>query len=367
MNLKKDDKLNFKITEADTKLLTIVFWDISGFSKLAKDLEAHNELLLGFLQEYFEISVKIINKNGGSLDKFIGDGVMAIFGLNDTELNTGNSAINAVSAAIEFRKEFGNLKDNWNNKISKIVVDFNLDDLGLKCGINTGKALACTLKIDGSSVTTALGSTVNLANRLCDEKGESGRIYVSTSTFNNIKERYQMMTRGRQEISNMGSHEIFEVINTFEYEQSSGLMKGVGKIIASSIPDEIRLDTPSRVSAEFSGTVQLGFVSLKIQDSTGNEKWFVDNRSIEYNYNAKTGEIENPGILTFRNDKYSCEWDINLQSELRELKAGAGTATLGMFEYRDYVDELGKTYQNRPHVDLVIKKIKLIEGQLSTN
>ncbi|HEY7226608.1 MAG TPA: adenylate/guanylate cyclase domain-containing protein [Nitrososphaeraceae archaeon] len=361
MTLKRDDKLNFKITKVENRLLAIVFWDISGFSKLAKDLEGNNELLLGFLQEYFEISINIINKNGGTLDKFIGDGVMAIFGLNDTEQDTSIASIDSVTAAIELLKEFANLKTKWGKEISKIVVDFNIADLGLKCGINTGKALSCTLKIEGRNQITALGTTVNLANRLCDDKGMAGRIFVSTSTYYNIRERFQLMSRGKQEISNMGFHEIFEVINTFEKGQTlPRLTKGIGKVTAT-IPDEISLDASSRVSAEFLGSVDLGFMTLKIEDSTGKEPlWFPDPGSVKVEYNAETGEISDTGTLTFRNDKYFQEWDFNIQSELKQLKPGTGVATLGMFETKDFVGNDGNTIPYRPHVDLVIKKITLI-------
>ena len=159
----------------------------------------------------------------------------------------------------------------------------------------------------------------------------------------------------------METHEVFEVINTFEKDESyPHLMKGIGKIIASNIPDEIRIASSSRVSGEFSGTVELGFMSLKIQDSKGNYKWFPDIRSLKYEYNEKTEEMEDTGDLTFRNDKYYNEWNFNLNQELKEFKAGAGTAVLGMFETRDYIDGFGNTYQNRPHVDLVVKQIKLI-------
>ena len=62
------------------RTLTIVFWDIRGFSRLCDNLKANPELIAGFLKDYGDAAAKIIFKHDGVLDKFIGDGVMALFG-----------------------------------------------------------------------------------------------------------------------------------------------------------------------------------------------------------------------------------------------------------------------------------------------
>jgi len=61
------------------KILTIVFWDISGFSNLCEKLKDHLELIAEFLREYLELATRIIHEYGGVVDKFIGDGILCIF------------------------------------------------------------------------------------------------------------------------------------------------------------------------------------------------------------------------------------------------------------------------------------------------
>jgi len=158
----------------------------------------------------------------------------------------------------------------------------------------------------------------------------------------------------------MGTHEVFEVINTFnENELLPSLSKGSGTVTAN-IPREISIDSPSEVFAEFYGSVDLGFLTLKIQDHLNNDLWFVDPGSVKYEYDKDTGKNIDKGLLSFRNDRYSSKWKFNIQQELKTLKPGKGLATLGMFEIKDYKDKSGVLIRDRPHVDLVIEEIQLI-------
>lgn len=75
---------NPELVTMQNKILTIVFWDISGFSVLCERLQFHQELVVAFLREFFSEAAIIIQKYGGVLDKFIGDGIMAFFGFKDT-------------------------------------------------------------------------------------------------------------------------------------------------------------------------------------------------------------------------------------------------------------------------------------------
>jgi class 3 adenylate cyclase len=135
--------------------VTILFWDIKGFSKLAKSLEANPRLLLEFLREYFQMAEKIITSHNGFLDKFIGDGIMAIFGLNQKK-NVSVGASNAVRAALEFKVRFNEIKEKWVKKWKKYVLEFEGEQLGLKCGINTGIAICGN--VGNNNRFTALGT-----------------------------------------------------------------------------------------------------------------------------------------------------------------------------------------------------------------
>jgi plastocyanin len=70
-----------ELVTMQNKILTIVFWDLSGFSVLCEKLKSHKELIVEFLREYFSEAAVIIQKHKGVLDKFMGDGIMAFFWL----------------------------------------------------------------------------------------------------------------------------------------------------------------------------------------------------------------------------------------------------------------------------------------------
>ena len=76
-----------ELVTMQNKTLTIVFWDISGFSVLCDSLQFHQELVVAFIREFFSEAATIIHKNDGVLDKYIGDGIMAFFGFKDTHVN----------------------------------------------------------------------------------------------------------------------------------------------------------------------------------------------------------------------------------------------------------------------------------------
>jgi hypothetical protein len=68
------------------KILTIVFWDISHFSNLSEKLKQCPELIAMFLNEYLAMAIPIIHEYGGVVDKIMGDGLLAYFGLQNTEM-----------------------------------------------------------------------------------------------------------------------------------------------------------------------------------------------------------------------------------------------------------------------------------------
>jgi class 3 adenylate cyclase len=91
--------------------LTIVFWDLSGFSALCEKIKEHSLLVVEFLKEYYTKATEIIHKYNGVLDKFIGDGVMAFFGFQSRgDDHVSKYAIDAINAAIELKDSFEKIK-----------------------------------------------------------------------------------------------------------------------------------------------------------------------------------------------------------------------------------------------------------------
>ena len=183
-----------ELVTMQNKILTIVFWDISGFSVLCEKLKDHKELIVEFLREYFSEAALIIRKYEGVLDKFMGDGIMAFFGYNDTDINDNGKkdAINAVKAAIELRDFFNDMKLEWINLwITKTGQQEISTDL--RCGMNTGNVLVGLILTEVRDQFTTVGSNVNLASRL-ESVANKDQIIVSPFTKIRIEDRFNLKT-----------------------------------------------------------------------------------------------------------------------------------------------------------------------------
>ena len=153
---------------AGTEFKTIIFTDIVGFTPVCEKLPPEN--VVAVLNEYFDNVVEIINRNSGTLDKFIGDAVMAYFGSRE------NGAFMAVKSAIEILEY---LKTSENPIIRKIKI---------RIGINSGDVIVGDI---GSRYSrrdyTLIGDNVNTAQRL-ESAAPENNILISESTYNLIRE-----------------------------------------------------------------------------------------------------------------------------------------------------------------------------------
>jgi class 3 adenylate cyclase len=211
-----DGKLSYAgihgLPEMDHKIITIVFWDIQGFSALCYSLEITPALLILFLKEFFEAATKAILEQGGVVDKFLGDGVMALFGTHSNlDLEVENSAIRAAGAALNLRKQFEILELKW-KKIWHGFIPYQVN-IGLKCGINTGCASVGDIGTNEYRCLTAFGLSVNLANRLA-RLARSNEILVSATTKSKIFEKFELLEKGIvDDMRNIpGRFEVFSVI-----------------------------------------------------------------------------------------------------------------------------------------------------------
>ncbi|AMV16700.1 adenylate/guanylate cyclase domain-containing protein [Planctomyces sp. SH-PL14] len=194
------------------RVVTIVFWDIRGFSLLCEILKAHPTLIAGFLKEYCDIAAKIVFSNGGVLDKFIGDGVMALFGALPPHSRDGREeAVAACHAAQQFRLAFVELRDRW-------MVDWKLYSpqdirIGLGCGIHTGSALVGSVGTEFRDQFTALGPHVNFAARI-EGRSQGGQILMSQSTEGRTSHSVKTGPAGEiNDIKNIpGIYRLFEIV-----------------------------------------------------------------------------------------------------------------------------------------------------------
>ncbi len=174
-----------KLLSLNRRTLTIAFWDVRGFSRLCDSLKAHPDLIAGFLKDYCEVAAKTIFKHNGVLDKFIGDGVMALFGVMQASDDDGISdAISTVHAAIELRSKFDEVRSRWIGRWERYIPD--KIEIGLGCGIHTGEVLVGNVGTDFRDQFTALGTHVNFASRI-ESRSKDGQILISQSTQTRVR------------------------------------------------------------------------------------------------------------------------------------------------------------------------------------
>jgi class 3 adenylate cyclase/plastocyanin len=184
-----------ELVTMQNKILTVVFWDISGFSVLCDTLQFHQELVVAFLREFFSEAATIIHKYDGVLDKFIGDGIMAFFGFKDIPVNDNGKkgALCAVDASIELRDFFDEVKVDWIDLWKAKAGQQEDISIHLRCGMNTGNVLVGLILTEKRDQFTAIGTNVNLASRL-EGVATEDQIIVSPSTKMLIEKEFNLKT-----------------------------------------------------------------------------------------------------------------------------------------------------------------------------
>lgn len=155
---------------------TVLFTDIRGFTSMSERASA--EEVVDMLNEYFERMVEIIFDNEGTLDKFVGDEIMALFG---SPVSHEDDPVRAVNTAIEMLEglEVFNKERKAERK----------EEIHVGVGVNTGEVVAGYLGSSKALEYTVIGDTVNTGARLCG-LAEPGQIIISESTHSRVKEQF---------------------------------------------------------------------------------------------------------------------------------------------------------------------------------
>jgi adenylate cyclase len=134
---------------------TMLFSDLVGFTTLAE--KADPEALVKQLNEYLTRMTAVVFKNAGTLDKFIGDAIMCVWG-NVRSFGVAQDAKNAVRTALDMRNELHKLNEGWKAE--------GRMGLGMGIGINQGEVIVGNIGSQERMDPTVIGDTVNLASRL---------------------------------------------------------------------------------------------------------------------------------------------------------------------------------------------------------
>jgi adenylate cyclase len=154
---------------------TIMFSDIVGFTRLSERLEPKK--VVDFLNLYMTEMSDIIEEEGGIIDKYIGDGIMAIFTNEDD-----NPALSAVQAGLRMQAAVDSHRESWGS------IDPDLSKLSMRVGINSGRVISGNVGSERRMDYTVIGDNVNVAARI-EQACEPGGVLVSTSTYEDVKLR----------------------------------------------------------------------------------------------------------------------------------------------------------------------------------
>lgn len=149
----------------EKRTVVVLFSDIRGFTALSETMRPDDMATL--LTEYFTEMVECVFRHDGTLDKFIGDAVMAQWG---APIAAEDDADKAMAAAIEMMKELDKLNRKWKAE--------GRPELDIGIGINQGEAFAGNIGSERRLEFTVIGDTVNTASRLCSAAGR-GEILIS--------------------------------------------------------------------------------------------------------------------------------------------------------------------------------------------
>jgi adenylate cyclase len=155
--------------------VSVLFSDIRGFTSLSEKLSP--EEVVEMLRDYLTTMTEVVFKYGGTVDKYIGDAIMALYG---APFDQPNHAEQAVRTALEFQEQVKVLSERWEAKCGVRLRN--------GVGINTGEAVVGTIGSQQRLEYTAIGDTINLASRLEGlTKDFLSPIVISESTYEEVR------------------------------------------------------------------------------------------------------------------------------------------------------------------------------------
>lgn len=156
----------------ENQVVTILFSDIRGFTRMSEHMEPH--AVVELLNEYFSEMTDIIFDSGGTLDKYLGDGIMAVYG---APFPKPDDALRAAKTAMEMQRALVALNRDWESRGQR--------PLRMGVGVNTGPVTAGNIGSTKRLDYTVIGDAVNLASRLC-ANAAPGQILVSEFTYQQL-------------------------------------------------------------------------------------------------------------------------------------------------------------------------------------
>jgi adenylate cyclase len=180
--------------------VTVLFCDIRGFTSLSERLTP--EQVVGLLNEFYTLMIETTFKHDGTLDKFIGDAVMAVFG---APIPHPDHALRAVRTAVAMQSGIAELNEKRAGQGKEPIL------IGI--GVNLGEVVAGTVGTEDRMEYTVIGDNVNLAARL-ESNAKPGSILISEHTYARVQDHVKALPLGSIRVKGKEEEvEVYELIS----------------------------------------------------------------------------------------------------------------------------------------------------------
>ncbi|MBF0442073.1 MAG: response regulator, partial [Oligoflexales bacterium] len=179
--------------------VTVLFADLMGFTNMAEELGPH--LISEILNSYFDKMTSVIFSHGGTINKFLGDGIMVIFGAPD-EMSSADQVKNAIDCAISMHKNLSHLNTIWQR-------DFRVE-FSMRVGIHKGSGIVGMFGGEERMEYTVIGPMVNIASEI-EINASPGEIFFSSSIRDSLA-GYKWVKAGIFELKGVGETSLYKII-----------------------------------------------------------------------------------------------------------------------------------------------------------
>jgi adenylate cyclase len=230
----------------DRRPIAVLFTDVRGFTTLSEHTEP--EVVMGALRTYFTRMVDIVLENGGTVDKYIGDGLMALFG---APVHLADPCLAAMRTALAMQSAMA--------EVNALLAAPLGTELRIGAGINYGEAVFGLSGAPSKLEFTAIGDTVNTASRLeslCRDKGCG--IVISASVYANLPVDLQQRLRDLGVVNVKGRQMSVQVYGLAEINAETLRAAGLGGSMWTGVgvaaPSAAAAGTPDTVSQDSTGS-----------------------------------------------------------------------------------------------------------------
>ena len=174
--------------EGERRQVTVMFCDMKGFTPLAHQLGPEDTFAL--IERILGVMIRSVHQFEGTVNKTMGDGILALFGALDA---LEDAPHRAIWASMAIHKGIAGLN-------AKIKKEFRIPSILLRIGINTGPVVIGTIRTDLSIEFTSIGDTVNMASRM-EGLAEPGTTYLTEETYRLAKDLFHFQPLGKKVVN----------------------------------------------------------------------------------------------------------------------------------------------------------------------